>query len=424
MECRNSALCIFDKQAVQTDVMANRLVDYHPINSIQGSVPIEFHIPGTADEYIDVNDISLKLIVKVTKSGGGKLSNTDKVGPINLPLASLFSDVSLTIGETQVHGGQFDYPFTSYLLTATQFQKQAQDTHMKLWGWERDEAGKFDDDANPGHVARMANVAASRPYELYGPLFLGITRQERYLISLTDLRIKLTRASPKFSLLATGGGDYQVRIEKAILYVRRIEVNPSVIEGHSVGLEKRNAVYQYLDPKLIVHTITKDSMETSRDNIFPHQMPKTLFIAMVDHEAYSGHIKKNPFNFQHYDLNKLAVYRNGQIVQGRILEPSYKNDQYSLAYGLTMRALKMYNTDDSNGITYADFKDGYNIYVFDLTADADTESAYRSIALDKGLRLEASFESKLPENANMLIMGLFDCEMEITKTRNVFATKV
>lgn len=422
MECRNSALCVFDKQAVQTDVLSNKLVDYHPVNSIQGTVPIEFFIPGSADEYIDLNDINLQLVVKVTKASGAKIDAADKVAPINLAISSLFSDVSVTVGERQVHGGDFDYPYTSYLLTATQFQKQAQDTHLELWGWYRDNAGKFDDETNTGHINRMQTVKGSILYELYGPLFVGITRQERYLISLTDLRIKLTRASSKFALLCADGGDFNVRIQKAILYVRRVEVNPSVIEGHAVGLEKRNAIYHYLDTKMIVHTITKDSLETMRDNIFPIQLPKTLFIAMIDHEAYSGHIKKNPFNFQNYDLKKLAVYRNGQVVQGRVLEPNYKNNQYTLAYGMTMRALKMYNSDDSNAITYDDFKNGFNIYVFDLTADADTESTYRTVNLDKGLRLEATFDTKLPDNVNMLIMGLFETEMEITKTRNVFTT--
>ena len=50
MECRNSALCLFDQQAFQTDVQDNRIVEYHPINSIQGGVPIEFKIHGAASD--------------------------------------------------------------------------------------------------------------------------------------------------------------------------------------------------------------------------------------------------------------------------------------------------------------------------------------------------------------------------------------
>ena len=420
--CHNTALCIFDKQVTQTDIQKNTEVPYHPINSINGNVPIEFLVPGVADDYIDLNDINLKLQVKITKADGSNIAAANKAALVNLGIASLFADVAVTVGETQIHGGEFDNPYIAYLWTLTQFQQQAQNTHLQLWGWHRDQTDKFDEDGNTSHVARMAYVAASTTYELYGPLFVGIMRQPRLLISLTDMRIKLTRASDKFAMMVFGADVCKVSIESAILYVKRFTVNPSVIEGHANGLEKMNALYPHLYPRLLVHTVNKDSLETLRDNIFPLQMPRSLFIAMVNHEAHSGDFKKNPFNFHHYDLKKLVLYRNGEIVQGRVFEPDYDKDKYADAYAWFMRSLKMYNTDDSNGISYEDFKGGYNIYAFDLTPDSEVNAPHRSISLDKGLRLEMKFDKKLPHNVNVLIFGLFDAMMEVTKTRHVTHT--
>ena len=109
-------------------------------------------------------------------------------------------------------------------------------------------------------------------------------------------------------------------------------------------------------------------------------------------------------------------------MQGTVLEPDYDNERYCNAYAQTMHSLKMYNTDDSNGLTYDEFRDGYNIYVYDLTADGDIHSAHRSVSLEKGLRLEMKFGKKVTKNINVIILGLFDATMEITKTRYVSTT--
>ena len=422
VQCHNSALCVFDQQAVQSDILKTYIVDYYPNNSIDGEAPIEYEINGPLTDYIDLNDINLRLNVKITKVDGTAIAAADKVAFINLTIASLFSDVVIKIGDTQIHGGEYDYPYVAYLQTVTQFQKQAQKTHLKLWGWERDESGKFDDDGNTGHVARKAYISESNVYQLYGPLFRGILQQERFLINKTKMTIILKRQSPKFALLDPDGKDYKIVIEKAVLHVRHVTINPSVIEGHTIGLEKKNAIYPYLNSRLIVHTVMKDCLESIRESIFSDGMPRALMIGMVEHEAYSGAIKKNPYNFQNYDLRKLCLYRGGALVHGKTFEPNFKEDHYADLYAHTMHSLKMYNKDDSNGLTLKEFKDGFNIYVFDLTPDNANDAPHRSISLEKGLRLELGFGTKLPHNVNVLILGLFDEFMEITKMRNVSTT--
>ena len=84
--------------------------------------------------------------------------------------------MSLTVGETQIEGGQQSYLYIGYLSTVTQFHPAAQKSHMQLFGWQKDEAGKFDDDANAGFVKRQVWTAGSKVCELYGPLYLDFMR--------------------------------------------------------------------------------------------------------------------------------------------------------------------------------------------------------------------------------------------------------
>ena len=70
MEVKNSALCLFDQPAVQTDFIRNQTVDYYPLTNVTSGGPIEFTIPGSSEEYIDVNDIQLYILAKVTEADG------------------------------------------------------------------------------------------------------------------------------------------------------------------------------------------------------------------------------------------------------------------------------------------------------------------------------------------------------------------
>ena len=106
MECKSSALCIFDNHSVQTDIIGNVVTDYYPLTSLSAGGPIEFHIPGTVDEYIDLSDISILLHLKITTKTGKAITAGDKICFVNQPISSIFQDVFLTIGDTQVEGGQ------------------------------------------------------------------------------------------------------------------------------------------------------------------------------------------------------------------------------------------------------------------------------------------------------------------------------
>ena len=67
MEHHSPALMIFDKRGSQSDILKSSSVDYYPISSLSGGGPIEFHIPGNAEDYIDCNDVMLYVKFKVLK---------------------------------------------------------------------------------------------------------------------------------------------------------------------------------------------------------------------------------------------------------------------------------------------------------------------------------------------------------------------
>ena len=63
--------------------------------SLDSGGPIEFLIPGSGDDYLDLANTMLHVLVKVTRADGGDLDLVDSVGPANNWLHSLFSQVDV-----------------------------------------------------------------------------------------------------------------------------------------------------------------------------------------------------------------------------------------------------------------------------------------------------------------------------------------
>ena len=427
MESKTSGLLLFDEQDIQTDIIGNSCVDYHPITSLSSGGPIEFFVPGASDEYIDVSDIHLEICIKVQKVEAGKVSDladADKAALINQPISSLFQDVYFSIGDKQVEGGQHLYPYTAYLCSLLQFHPSAKKTHMEAYGWNEDEPGAMDNDANEGFKFRSKAIVNGKEWNLYGPLFLDMMRQPRFLLPKADLSFKFLQAKKAFVMhqLAAAAVDYKIEFTRCVLWVRRVKVNDLVIAQHNKGLESNNAIYplQHIDIKSF--TIASGQSTLRKDGLYMSQCPKKLVIGLLDHEAHTGKVGLNPFNFQHFNLSRIAIYRDGDLTAGQTLTTDYTKKLYTRAYVNSQASLGYFNTDDTNGLTMEHFEKGYNLYVFDLTPDGVNDATHRSPLAFSSLRLEIDFSKALAKPINVLVLAVFDAKLEITKLRDVVAS--
>ena len=421
MSCKSSALCIFDEQDVQMDILGNVVTDFHPTNPISPSAPIEFLIRGTPDDYLDLGDMRILLQLKIIKTDGNAWDADDDVNFINQPISSMFQDVFLKIGNTQVEGGQHAYPYNAYLSTLLQFHPSAKNTHMQAWGWNEDTPGKFDDTAkNEGLQFRREETMKGKVWEIMGPLFLDMTRQPRYLIPLTDIHLKLLPAKTEFVLQAAGKRTvYDYRIEKCVLYARRVHVMDTVISGHNKGLDKYNAKYPINHIDIATFSITKGISSYIKDGLFTSQVPKMVVVGLLEHDAFNGNIKKSPFNFKHFNLNKIGLFRDGEMVPSQRFTPDYGNNFFMRAYNNTMDTLNYFNTDDSNGMTIEHFLNGYNLYAFDLTPDATNQGPHRHLIKSGSMRLELGFSTPLLGAVTVMMFAVIDAKIEITKMRDL-----
>jgi len=255
--CVKSELSLFDSPLVQVTMERSLWVDVYPIASLDGNGPIEFAFMGTQDEYLDLNDTLLYVKMKVTKTDGTNLDATSNTTPTNLTLASLFSDISLTMNDTIIDGGHFLYPYKAMMSSLLQFDDGMKSTQLEAAGY------------NETNATRKDWIAASKSHEFLGPLHLDMFAQSKYLLPGVNIRIKLSRSRVNFLIQNNAvKDDVKVLFEKVCLYVRKVKVNPTVLKAHEDGLQQNNAIYPIQQSNMFCYTIANGSSYHMQDNLF------------------------------------------------------------------------------------------------------------------------------------------------------------
>ncbi|GFY21833.1 uncharacterized protein F54H12.2 [Trichonephila clavipes] len=116
-ECVKSELNLFLAPPTQTVIEKGQWVQFHPITNVADGGPIEFLIPGSGDAYLDLSQTQLHVRAKIFKSDGKVITNENKVGPVNLFLHSLFSQVDVCLNERTVSSSNNTYPYRAIIET-------------------------------------------------------------------------------------------------------------------------------------------------------------------------------------------------------------------------------------------------------------------------------------------------------------------
>ena len=117
----------------------------------------------------------------------------------------------------------------------------------------------------------------------------------------------------------------------------------------------------------------------------------------------------------------MGLYADGDYVAYKPFEPNFTDNDYIREYCSTFMSLNMFNTDDSHGITYEQYKNGYFFMLYDMTPDSNLGSGNVNIKKPGNLRLELSFKSALKTTVNVLLYAIYDSKIEIAQLTDVLA---
>ncbi len=407
--------------------------EFTPISALQHGAPIEFAVPGADLLYLDLAESYLLVTAKIQTAANADPAADAEVGPINLTLHSLFSNVDVDLGGKMISDPNGHYPYRAYLESLLTYDREAQESKLQCAGWYKDTATKMKtfialgaNATNLGLKSRAALFNSGAEVQLSGRIHSDIFHQPLAIPANVPLKIKLTPSKDNFVIVTPAPAgqnvqeNYKICITDARLYIHTIEVTHSLALAHEQMLLRKNAHFD-IDRVTMKHiTIPQGQTSALHDNIFLGQLPKRVVVALVRDAAMAGGYQQNPFAFEHFDVNYLALYVNGEMFPNRPYQPDYTHHKYIREYMSLCQGMGVLNSNRSVSIPRSDFTDGYTIYVFDLTGEAS--SGPNKIASKSGsIRIELKFSAATPATINILLYAEFDSFIEIDKYRSVIA---
>ena len=96
---------------MQQNVFENEFnSEYAPLATIQPDVAIEFTVKGANHLYLNLNNLRLQVLVKITKADGTNI-DANTAAPINLTLYSMFREIGLELNGRNVGDTSQLYPY-------------------------------------------------------------------------------------------------------------------------------------------------------------------------------------------------------------------------------------------------------------------------------------------------------------------------
>ena len=351
MDVVQTSLSLFMPPPIDNSIQREYWVEFNPLAAISGGGVIEFNIPGTSVDYVNLAKTKLQVSYAITHADGKPIvddrvygvptADSDQVGPVNLTLHSIFDQIDLSLIESQAEAGLF----------------------------HKDQAERFEEVTylgnNPAFAKRASSTKGGGTATLEECLYSDFaTRQSRAVLNGVSINLKLFQASNEFRLMRNGSKIYKLQRRSAVLKVCHVSLNPSLIIVHNESLKLTTALYPFWRSDLKSFSMAQGSLTFTTDNIFHGKVPSKMIIGMVSNSAYSGDFSKNPFNFKHMDANYLEVTVDGQPVPNRPYKPNYEENDYVSSY------LSLFDSDLNKKkgiiISLSEYPNRYCLYLFDI----------------------------------------------------------
>jgi len=178
-ECTKSELDLFSVPPTQTSIEQGSCIKYHPITSLADGSPIEVDVSASGEDYIDFANTLLYVREKLTAMDNANLAADAAVGPVNLFLHSMFSQVDISLNGTLITSSTNTYPYRAVLETLLSSGEDTKTSQLTSALFYKDQAGVMDSiefggdvaARNSGLVQRRSIAAQSREFDSMVVLF-------------------------------------------------------------------------------------------------------------------------------------------------------------------------------------------------------------------------------------------------------------
>ena len=432
MDIVQTSVSLFMPPPLDKSIQKEYWVEFNPIATISEGGVIEFNIPGTSLDYINLAKSRLNISYKLTHSDGTPVqdirdlngvptADLDQIAPVNLTLHSIFHQIDLSLNQKIVSPDVgVNYPYKAMIDLLLQSNSDMINSQAQAALFHKDTPGNFEETlllgGNPAYEDRAIPTKDGGICTLEGSLYLDFgIGQNRAILNGVGITLKLFQSSDDFRLMRHGTKIYKLVITSTVLKVCHVGLNPAMILAHNESLKMGPALYPFWRSDIKSFSVAAGSLTFMTDNIYHGKVPSKLIIGMLSNAAYSGDFSKNLFNFKHMDANYLEVTVDGQPVPNRPLKPNFSENNYASLY------LSLFDNDLNKKkgiiIQYGEYPYGYTLYMFDI--QSFLRGKIMTSSINGHVRLTVRYAKALPETINILVYAKFPELVKIDQARNV-----
>ena len=362
-ECSLSDSDLFTPAFVQTDIESGYYERLYAVSSLDDNGPIEFSIKNSSDKFLDLVNSYLQVKFKIVKGDGTNMAATDKCTVINFPIATLFSQIDITLGGKIISSSTNTYGYRALMETLLNYGQEAKETQLTMGLFAKDTSGHMDktdpaaENENLGLKSRYSYCSSSKTISVCGRLHTTLFNQGRLLLNGVPLKITLHRQRDPFVLMSNGENPNQkIKLIDVVFSLRKAQLTAKKFGEIQQRLDKMHARYPVHRVEIKTHSVAAGLMSLNWDNAILGQLPNRVFVGLVDNEAFTGSYTKNPFNFKHYNLTSAGVYVNGKSLPQNPMKVDFASDDYLEAYRSMFAAAGKLYRDEGFHIDRTEYK--------------------------------------------------------------------
>ena len=401
------------------------IVSSHTLNiqcNSQGG-PYEFNIEPDPEKWTDITTMLLhgEMEIQKKKSDGTweQISDSDAVAPVNNIFHSIFSTASIKVMDTDIgETNGMTYPYGAYLQTLLSSNDEVRDTILHSKGFIMDNNDQFDaltlSGGNMSFLLRR-NLFKAKKQDFVIPIHNDLmTVKDKLFPPNVKFQVQLKRSADSFCLMTDDSTqEYRVALDKIRLTVDRYAVEPEVNKQYFKGLKESVPTLPFTQNVMKTYTVPQNNNDLSCHNLFfGNRLPDKVLIMLVDQDAFSGSLKKNPYNFKTFQLSEASLLVDSVSEPSQPLTWEEDKDEKDMYFSFLANTGTAPFEMNSVPITLPAYKGGSFLIAFDRTPGRKDSGVTHKM---KGgyMSIRMKTKEKLSNNITVIVYASYDSKLEI-----------
>ena len=208
---------------------------------------------------------------------------------------------------------------------------------------------------------------------------------------------------------------YKIVIDDIVMRVRYEKLADDIYQKTI----KANAIYPIARVKVKESVIPIGGKTHNIPHFVSGELPEKIFIGIVTNDAAVGDYKKNPFNFQHFNLSELSLIVNNTVHGGTPLTFDFDDEQFESWYWSLFEASGKKFRDDGMLIERDDYKGGYALYAFDISPSVCNIGEYRDPERRGNISISCNFSKASIETLILCAYLQFNDKITVTAGKEI-----